>query len=177
MQMRTNPLFLIFVLIPGMLWSQTKPDAPKIKPPKMDTYWGVSSSGNLTVVQVLPLLDSTLNVYVEKKEKQVIAKAILIYRSKDFYEDESTGTIKTRFNSYSYTYQYNGTLPDNWKKFLKENLSHINERYIRFFLLMNAVILLILTYATENRIFTILNLLLSISLFTYTPKTHVVLDK
>lgn len=122
MQMRTNPLFLIFVLIPGMLWSQTKPDAPKIKPPKMDTYLGVSSSGNLTVVQVLPLLDSTLNVYVEKKEKQVIAKAILIYRSKDFYEDESTGTIKTRFNSYSYTYQYNGTLPDNWKKFLKENL-------------------------------------------------------
>lgn len=116
-------LSFAFILMPFFIWGQVKTkDTARLKPPKLESFWGLSRGGNIALEHVISLLDSSLKIYAEKKEKLPVAKALLVYRSKDYYEDESSGTLKTRYNSYSYNFRYNDRLPETWKKFLKENL-------------------------------------------------------
>jgi hypothetical protein len=116
-------LFLSFIV--GIFYDvsaqQTK-ESPKLKPPKMEAFWGMSRGGKLTVQEVAQIIDSVVLVLADRKEKLVISRAILVYRSKDQVEDEETGEIKIKYNSYSYNFRNTDRLPDQWKKFLKENI-------------------------------------------------------
>jgi len=113
----------ILILSPFLILGQSKSkDTAKLKPPKLESFWGMSRGGHVALEHVIYLLDSSIKIFTEKKEKLTIAKAILVYRSKDFYEDETTGILKTKYNSYSCNFKYNDQIPDNWKKFLKENM-------------------------------------------------------
>ena len=82
----------------------------------------MSRGGKLTVQEVAQIIDSVVLVLADRKEKLVISRAILVYRSKDQVEDEETGEIKIKYNSYSYNFRNTDRLPDQWKKFLKENI-------------------------------------------------------
>jgi len=120
---RTVILSLAFLYLPVLLLAQAQPkDTARLKPPAMEAFWGLQRSGRITLEQAISLLDSSVRVIAEKKEKLPVAKAVLVYRSKDYYEDEATGTVKTRFNSYSCNFKYSDRLPENWKKFLKEQI-------------------------------------------------------
>jgi hypothetical protein len=116
-------IYFICMVYPFLLWGQSNnKDTARLKPPKLTSFWGQSRGGNIALEHVISLLDSSIEVISEKKEKLQLAKALLVYRSKDYYEDESTGTVKKRYNSYSCNFKYNDHLPENWKKFLKENM-------------------------------------------------------
>ena len=113
--------FTMTILSLSALSQQVK-DTPKLKQPKMESFWGGFKGGKLNVNIVNEILDSAIFVIAEKKEKLTISRAILVYRSKDIIEDEETGIIKTKFNSTSYNYINNDTLPQSWRNFLKENI-------------------------------------------------------
>jgi hypothetical protein len=116
-------LSLFFFPIPSLMMAQAQPkDTARLKPPKLESFWGLNRGGRITLEAAVPLLDSSVIVIADKKEKLPVAKALLVYRSKDLYEDEATGTLKSRYNSYSCSFKYNDRLPENWKKFLKENM-------------------------------------------------------
>jgi hypothetical protein len=102
----------------------------------LESFWGMSKGGNITLENVISLLDSSIKIFADKKVKLPLAKAVLVYRSKDYYEDETTGNLKRKLNSYSYNFHYIDTLPENWKNFLKENMKpgdqlHFADIYVK----------------------------------------------
>lgn len=71
---------------------------------------------------VLNVIDSAVWVIDDKKNRYAISKFIMVYRSKDRYEDEQTGEVKTRFNSNSTIVRNAPVLEEKWRKMIYENL-------------------------------------------------------
>jgi hypothetical protein len=121
--MNLNKLFLFLLLcISISAISQQTKDTPKLKQPKLKSFWGGYKSGNVNFDIVKTLIDSSIFVISETKERFSISRAIFVYRSNDKAEDEQTGLIKNVFNSSSYNYVNNDTLSQKWRKFLLESL-------------------------------------------------------
>lgn len=106
--------------------AQEKP-APKVTPPVLHSFWGASKGGSLPLEMALQLIDSSLWVISEKKERMRISRFMLVYRSKDRYEDEETGNIRTRFNTQAFDVSNSGLIPEKWRKYLYENLKREDE--------------------------------------------------
>ena len=119
-----NLIFILVFLFGGISFqsaAQIAKDTPKIKPPKMEAFWGDVRGGNIIADKVIELTDKNLIVIADKKESLKISRAIFVYRSKDMFEDEETGKVKTVFNTTSYEFRNTDTLPEKWRNFLKEN--------------------------------------------------------
>jgi hypothetical protein len=120
-------LFLFTFSLP--LLAQVKP-APVLKQPDLTSFWGFTKGGELPLEMVLNLIDSTVWVMDDKKVKYSINRYILLYRSKDRFEDEETGLIKSRFNSTSYAVKNSGFLEERWRKSLYEIIKKEDELWI-----------------------------------------------
>ncbi|HMO32404.1 MAG TPA: hypothetical protein PKE07_05355 [Lacibacter sp.] len=122
---------LMLVLLAGSMpvQAQQKP-APKLTPPVLQSFWGYTKGGELPLEMVLQLVDSSVWVISDKKERMRISRFILLYRSKDRYEDEETGAIRSRFNSSSVQVNNTALLPERWRKTLYENIKKEDELYI-----------------------------------------------
>jgi hypothetical protein len=88
----------------------------------MESFWGNIKGGKLTVNDIHRLVDSSVTVITDKKEKLKISRAIFIYRSKDYAEDEKTGEVKIRYNSTAYNFRNTDQLTAQWKRTLRENI-------------------------------------------------------
>lgn len=116
-------------------YTQTKPK-PTLKKPVLFSYWGNTKGGNLPLDKVLELVDSSIWVMSDKKEKMDISRFFLLYKSLDNFEDEKTGKITQRFNTNGVEIRNNHSLPENWRKMLYENMKRgdeilITELYVR----------------------------------------------
>ncbi len=113
-------LFLILaVLFVTTSFAQEKPK-PTLKPPPLQSFWGKTKGGDLPLDLLLPTIDSAIWVMDDKKVKYHISRFILVYKSKDKFEDEKTGEIKTRFNTSGANVSNSPFLPANWQKNLYE---------------------------------------------------------
>lgn len=79
---------------------------------------------------VLGVLDSAVWVIDDKKNRYVISRFIVVYRSKDKFEDEKTGELKTRFNPNSTSVKNSALLPELWRKNLYESIKKDDELII-----------------------------------------------
>jgi len=111
-----------FIFFTNSVLAQPNKEKPKLTPPKMVSYWGNTQGGKLTIKDIHRLVDSSVMVITDKKERLKISRAIFIYRSKDFAEDEKTGEVKTRYNSTAYSFRNIDQLPLQWKLTLRENI-------------------------------------------------------
>ncbi|MBU6158368.1 MAG: hypothetical protein KGP35_04965 [Bacteroidetes bacterium] len=116
----------IIILVSFILCSQhihaQKPQQPgKIKPPKVNVYWGFSKGGPLSREAFVSLLDSSIQVISEKKEQLAISRAMLVYKSKDQFEDEK-GKLKVQYNAYMNEIRNENKVPEKWKPFLSEEI-------------------------------------------------------
>lgn len=124
--------FLVTLLITvfcSFTEAQQKP-VPKLTPPELQSFWSNTKGGHLPLENVLAIIDSAVWVMDVKKNKYFISRFILLYRSKDKYEDEQTGEIKTRFNSNSTQVRNAPVLEEKWRKFLYENIKPGDEVWI-----------------------------------------------
>jgi hypothetical protein len=120
-----NKLWMIpvlFILLAINVNAQPNKEKPKLTPPKMESFWGNIKGGKLTVNDIHRLVDSSVTVITDKKEKLKISRAIFIYRSKDYAEDEKTGEVKIRYNSTAYNFRNTDQLTAQWKRTLRENI-------------------------------------------------------
>ena len=130
-----NPLkniFLLFVVCLGFAISslaQQKP-APTLKPPPLQSFWGTTKGGDLPLEFVLGVIDSAVWVMDDKKVRYRISRFIMVYKSKDKFEDEKTGELKTRFNTNAANVKNSGYLPAVWQKSLYENIKKDDELII-----------------------------------------------
>lgn len=125
-------LFLLFALVSGVgfnTFAQQKP-APTLKPPPLQSFWGTTKGGDLPIEMVLGIIDSAVWVMDDKKVRYTISRFIMVYRSKDKFEDEKTGEIKSRFNINSSTVKNAAYLLPNWQKSLYENIKKEDELII-----------------------------------------------
>ena len=124
-------LFLTIFVIGSVLHSpaQQKP-TPTLKPPPLQSFWGTTKGGDLSLEFVLGVLDSAVWVMDDKKIRYSISRFIIVYRSKDKYEDEKTGEIKTRFNPNSTSVKNSALLPEIWRKNLYEMIKKEDELII-----------------------------------------------
>jgi hypothetical protein len=124
-------LFLTIFVIGSFLHSsaQQKP-ASTLKPPPLQSFWGTTKGGDLPLEFVLGVLDSAVWVMDDKKIRYSISRFIIVYRSKDKYEDEKTGEIKTRFNPNSTSVKNSALLPEIWRKNLYEMIKKEDELII-----------------------------------------------
>ena len=99
--------------------AQEKPK-PTLKPPPLQSFWGKTKGGDLPLDLLLPTIDSAIWVIDDKKVKYHISRFILVYKSKDKFEDEKTGEVKTRFNTSGTNVSNSPFLPANWQKNLYE---------------------------------------------------------
>lgn len=127
---KTVPILLFLMLPLGLTVAAQQKPAPKITPPVLQTFWGFSKGGSLPLEMALQLVDSSVWVISDKKERMRISRFMLVYRSKDRYEDEETGKIQTRFNAQSIEVSNTGLLPENWRKYLYENIKREDELLI-----------------------------------------------
>lgn len=110
---------LLLLLIAVTTNAQEKPK-PTLKPPPLQSFWGKTKGGDLPLDLLLPTIDSAIWVIDDKKVKYHISRFILVYKSKDKFEDEKTGEIKTRFNTSGANVSNSPFLPANWQKNLYE---------------------------------------------------------
>jgi hypothetical protein len=122
-------LFVLFFSYSLNAEAQNKP-APKLTPPVLQSFWGFTKGGDLPLEMVLQLVDSSVWVISDKKERMRVARFIILHRSKDRFEDEETGTIKTRFNSSADQIRNTAELPEKWRKKIYETLKREDELYI-----------------------------------------------
>ena len=124
-------LFLTVVIIASVMNSsaQQKP-APTLKPPPLQSFWGTTKGGDLPLEFVLGVLDSAVWVIDDKKNRYPISRFIVVYRSKDKFEDEKTGELKTRFNPNSTSVKNSALLPELWRKNLYETIKKDDELII-----------------------------------------------
>lgn len=132
MKSLVNVLFICCLLCAGSVTpasAQQKP-APTLKPPPLQAFWGTTNGGTLPLEFVLGVIDSTVWVIDDKKVRYNISRFILVYRSKDKYEDEKTGEIKSRFNVNSTSVRNSALLPELWRKNLYETIKKEDELMI-----------------------------------------------
>jgi len=125
-------LFFLLILIIGSANesnAQQKP-APTLKPPPLQSFWGTTKGGDLPLEFVLGVLDSAVWVMDDKKNRYTISRFIVVYRSKDKFEDEKTGELKTRFNPNSTSVKNSALLPELWRKNLYESIKKDDELII-----------------------------------------------
>jgi hypothetical protein len=125
-------LFTLLMLLIGSAtqsFAQQKP-APTLKPPALQSFWGTTKGGDLPLEFVLGVLDSAVWVMDDKKIRYSISRFIIVYRSKDKYEEEKTGEIKTRFNPNSTSVKNSALLPEIWRKNLYEMIKKEDELII-----------------------------------------------
>lgn len=122
-------IFLLFACSTLVAAAQNKP-APTLTPPQLQSFWGFSKGGELPLEMVLQLVDSSVWVISDKKERMRVARFIILHRSKDRFEDEETGTIKTRFNSSADQIRNTAELPEKWRKKIYESIKREDELYI-----------------------------------------------
>lgn len=126
--MRTLYVFLLFCSF--ALCAHAQQPAPSLKPPSLQSFWGVTKGGTFPLELALNVIDSSVRVMDDKKLKYPIASFIVLYRSKDRYEDEQTGEIKTRFNNNSVVVRNASVLEEKWRKMIYENLKPGDELFI-----------------------------------------------
>jgi hypothetical protein len=128
-------LSLLFCSFTTSAFTQTKPK-PGLKPPVLFSYWGNIKGGNMPLEKVLELVDSSVWVISDKKERMAISRFFLLYKSLDNFEDEKTGKLTQRFNTNGVNIRNDHSLPENWRKMLYENIKRgdeilITEIYVR----------------------------------------------
>lgn len=123
-------LYLILFLSSFALYAHAQQPAPTLKPPSLQSFWGATKGGTFPLELALNIIDSSVRVIDDKKLKYPIASFIILYRSKDRYEDEQTGEIKTRFNNNSVVIRNAAVLEEKWRKMIYENLKPGDELFI-----------------------------------------------
>lgn len=110
---------------------QPQKPTPTLKPPVLQSFWGTTKGGELPLELVLTVVDSGF-VWVidDKKVKYNINRFLLVYRSKDRFEDEQTGEIKSRFNNNSLTVKNTGIIEEKWRKMMYENIKAGDELWV-----------------------------------------------
>lgn len=105
--------------------------APTLTPPQLQSFWGSTKGGSLPLEFVLNVVDSGF-VWVidDKKVKYNINRFLVVYRSKDRFEDEQTGEIKSRFNNSSLLVKNTGIIEEKWRKMMYENIKPGDELWI-----------------------------------------------
>ena len=117
---------LLVLLLSVQSKAQDKPK-PTLKPPPLQSFWGKTKGGDLPLEMVLGTIDSAVWVIDDKKVKYHISRFYVVHRSKDKYEDEKTGEIKSRFNSTATNVKNSGYLPELWQKNLYEIIKKDDE--------------------------------------------------
>ncbi|NCU03510.1 MAG: hypothetical protein GXC73_05935 [Chitinophagaceae bacterium] len=117
---------LLVLLLSVQSKAQDKPK-PTLKPPPLQSFWGKTKGGDLPLEIVLGTIDSAVWVIDDKKVRYHISRFYVVHRSKDKYEDEKTGEIKTRFNSTATNVKNTGYLPELWQKNLYEIIKKDDE--------------------------------------------------
>lgn len=121
---------LVMVTVAAKAQQPQKP-TPTLTPPQLQSFWGTTKGGSLPLEFVLNVVDSGF-VWVidDKKVKYNINRFIVIYRSKDRFEDEQTGEIKSRFNNNSLIVKNTGIIEEKWRKMMYENIKAGDELWI-----------------------------------------------
>lgn len=119
-------LFLFVTLLSLQTKAQEKPK-PTLKPPPLQAFWGKTKGGDLPLEMVLTTIDSAVWVIDDKKGRYHISRFIVVHRSKDKYEDEKTGEIKSKYNSTATNVRNSGYLPKLWQKNLYEIIKKEDE--------------------------------------------------
>jgi len=121
---------LVMVTVAAKAQQPEKP-TPTLTPPQLQSFWGTTKGGSLPLEFVLNVVDSGF-VWVidDKKVKYNINRFIVIYRSKDRFEDEQTGEIKSRFNNNSLIVKNTGIIEEKWRKMMYENIKVGDELWI-----------------------------------------------
>lgn len=125
-----KPFRLFLFLFVSLLCLQTKAqDKPKptLKPPPLQSFWGKTKGGDLPLEMVLTTIDSAIWVIDDKKNRYHISRFIVVHRSKDKYEDEKTGEIKSKYNSTAANVSNSGFLSKPWQKNLYEIIKKEDE--------------------------------------------------
>ncbi|MFN5133697.1 MAG: hypothetical protein ACK5DG_00165 [Chitinophagaceae bacterium] len=113
---------ILSLLVLAVTLCNAQQPTPKLIPPPLQIFWGNTKGGKLPLEFVLNVIDSAVWVIDDKKNRYAISKFIMVYRSKDRYEDEQTGEVKTRFNSNSTIVRNAPVLEEKWRKMIYENL-------------------------------------------------------
>lgn len=123
--------FLLVIVAVAVNAQQPQKPTPTLKPPVLQSFWGTTKGGNLPLEFTLSIVDSGM-VWVidDKKVKYNINRFIVIYRSKDRFEDEQTGEIKSRFNNNSLIVKNTGIIEEKWRKMMYENIKVGDELWI-----------------------------------------------
>ena len=74
--------------------AQQKPK-PVLKPPVLKSFWGQTNGGTLPLDMALQLVDSSIWVISDKKERMQIARFFLAYKSMDTYETKKPENSKS----------------------------------------------------------------------------------
>jgi len=128
-------LFLMFMISAFHTFAQQKGKSG-LKKPVLISYWGNTKGGNLSLDKALELVDSSIIVTNDKKEKMQVARFFIHYKSLDNFEDEKTGNILQRYNSDGEYIRESNILTEYWRKYIYESLKRgdeiiITELYIR----------------------------------------------
>jgi hypothetical protein len=123
-------ILFVFVVFVAKAQQPQKP-TPTLKPPVLQSFWSTTKGGSLPLEIALNIVDSGF-VWVidDKKVKYNINRFMLVYRSKDRFEDEQTGEIKSRFNNSSVVIKNTGIVEEKWRKLLYENIKSGDEVWI-----------------------------------------------
>ncbi|XVJ65470.1 MAG: hypothetical protein HEQ40_04640 [Lacibacter sp.] len=119
--MRKSVLILLMLTV-GTFGATAQQKPPTLTPPELQTFWSNSKGGTIPLELVLNMIDSTIWVIDGSKMKLSISRFMLVYRSRDRFEDEQTGEIKTRYNNTSVNIKNAGVPEEKWRKMLYENL-------------------------------------------------------
>jgi hypothetical protein len=120
-------LFLFATVLTAAATAQVKPKPTTLKPPPLQSFWGKTKGGDLPLELVLTTIDSAIWVIDDKKARYHISRFIVVHRSKDKYEDEKTGEIKSRFNSSADNVRNSPFLSALWQKNLYEIIKKEDE--------------------------------------------------
>lgn len=123
---KTSVLISFFLLAVALQSKAQQKPAPVLVPPKLQSFWGVTKGGELSLDFVLNIIDSAVWVVDDKKIKYRLSRFIFVHRSKDKFEDDN-GELKTAFNTNSVTVRNAGYLPENWQKNLYEVIKKEDE--------------------------------------------------
>ncbi|HEX4957105.1 MAG TPA: hypothetical protein VFV46_02920, partial [Lacibacter sp.] len=122
---------LCIAITVGVHAQQPQKPTPTLTPPQLQSFWGTTKGGSLPLEFVLNVVDSGF-VWVidDKKVKYNINRFLVVYRSKDRFEDEQTGEIKSRFNNSSLLVKNTGVIEEKWRKMMYENIKPGDELWI-----------------------------------------------
>jgi hypothetical protein len=121
--------FFIFISITYSGFSQQKPK-PVLKPPVLQSFWGNTKGGNISLDMALQLIDSAVWVISDKKERMTISRFFILYKSLDQFEDEKTGVVKQRHNTNGVYVRNDNKLTEKWRKSIYESLKKGDELLI-----------------------------------------------